>query len=74
MWGIIIILCGFMAFSLFILAYKPKKTYKVRYVRISLRRTELTTFLKARDITDIQKQLNTKEAPWDVHILSVEEI
>lgn len=74
MWIIVIIICALMAFSLYMMAYTPKKTYKVRYLRIGLCRTELTTFIKAKGIADIQKQLNTKEAPWDVCILSVEAI
>ena len=72
MWFIVIILCALMAFSLLSLAYTPKKTYKVRYLRAGFCRTELTTFLKARDIVDIQKQLENKERPWDIYLLSVE--
>ena len=72
MWFIVIIICALMAFSLSSLAYTPKKTYKVRYLRVGFCRTELTTFLKARDIVDIQKQLETKEKPWDIYLLSVE--
>ena len=72
MWGIVIILCGFMTFSLFILAYRPKKTYKVHYVRIGFARSEHIVYIKAKDIVDIQKQLDKKEHPWDVYILSVE--
>ena len=74
MWIIVIIICALMAFSLYMVAYTPKKTYKVRYLRFGLCRTELTTFIKAKDIADIQKQLNIKEAPLDVCILSVEAI
>lgn len=72
MWLIVIVLCALMAFSLSCLAYTPKKIYKVRYLRDGFCRVELTTFLKARDIVDIQKQLNKKESPWDVYLLSVE--
>lgn len=72
MWGIIIIICGLMVFSLCMLAYRPKKTYKVRYVRIGFARSEHIAYIKAKDIVDIQKQLDKKENPWDVHILSVE--
>ena len=72
MWFIVIMICALMVFSLSCLAYTPKKTYKVRYLRIGFCRTELTTFLKARDIVDIQKQLSEKESPWDVCLLSVE--
>ena len=72
MWFIVIMVCALMVFSLSCLAYTPKKTYKVRYLRVGFCRTELTTFLKARDIVDIQKQLEAKENPLDVYLLSVE--
>ena len=72
MWGIVIIICGLIAFGLFILGYKPKKTYKVHYARIGLVRSEHIVYIKAKDIVDIQKQLDKRESPWDTHILSVE--
>ena len=71
---IIIILCLLMAFSLFMLAYKPKRIYKVRYICHGIYSRERIIFLKARDIADIQKQLIHKESPWDVEILSMEAI
>ena len=74
MWFFVIIVCALMVFSLFMLAYTPKRLYKVRYLRLGLCRTELSVFLKAKDIVDIQKQLDKKEAPWDFVILSVEAI
>ena len=70
--AIIILICGLMAFSLLMLAYKPKHIYKVRYVRIGFCRSEHYTFIKARNIADIQRQLEEKHAPWDIHIISVE--
>ena len=72
MWGVVIFLSGLMAFSLFSLAYRPKKIYKVRYARIGLTRSEHITYLKAKDIVDIQQQLDKKESPWEVHLLYVE--
>lgn len=70
--AIIILICGLMAFSLFQLAYKPKHIYKVRYVRTGFCRSELCTFIKARNIADIQHQLEEKNDPWDIYIISVE--
>lgn len=70
--AIAILICGLMAFSLFMLVYSPKHIYKVHYVRIGLCRSEHTTFIKARNIADIQRQLEEKHAPWDIHIISVE--
>lgn len=70
--GIVIIICGMMAFSLFMLAYTPKRIYKVRYVRIGFCRSEHCTFIKAKNIADIQRQLEEKHDPWDIYILSVE--
>ena len=72
MWFFAIIICALMAFSLFMLAYTPKKLYKVRYLRLGFCRTELNAFLRAKNLADIQKQLDKKETPWDVVILSVE--
>lgn len=72
MWILAIMLCALMVFGLTSLAYVPKKTYKVRYARIGFARSEHIVFLKARDIVDIQRQLDKKESPWDVHLLSVE--
>ena len=74
MWFFAIIVCVLMTFSLFMLAYTPKKLYKVHYLRLGLCRTELSVFLRAKNLTDIQKQLDKKESPWDVVILSVEVI
>lgn len=70
--AIIILICGLMAFSLLMLAYKPKHIYKVRYVRIGFCRSEHCTFIKARNIADIQQQLEKKHDPWDIHIIFVE--
>ena len=70
--AIIILICGLMAFSLLMLAYKPKRIYKVRYVRIGFCRSEHCTFIKARNIADIQQQLEKKHEPWDIYIISVE--
>ena len=70
--AIAILICSLMAFSLFMLAYSPKHIYKVHYVRIGFCRSELCTFIKARNIADIQRQLEEKHAPWDIHIISVE--
>ncbi len=72
MWGIVFLICGLMAFSLFMLAYTPKRIYKVRYVKIGLCRSELCTFIKAKNVADIQRQLEAKHDPWDIYILSVE--
>jgi hypothetical protein len=72
MWFIVLIVCALMAFSLFMLAYTPKKLYKVCYLQIGFCRKELTVFLRARNLADIQKQLDKREAPCDVVILSVE--
>lgn len=69
---IVLILCGLMAFSLFILAYTPKHIYKVHYVRTGLCRSEHITYIKARNVADIQHQLEEKHDPWDIRILSVE--
>ena len=74
MWIIVIIICALMAFSLYMMAYTPKKTYKVRYLRYGFCCRELSVFLKAKGVADIQKQLNKKESPWDVVILSVEAV
>ena len=57
--AIAILICGLMAlFSLFMLAYSPKHIYKVHYVRTSpYRSEEHYIFIKARNIADIQRQL-----------------
>jgi hypothetical protein len=70
--AIIILICGLMVFSLLRLAYNPKRIYKVRYVRIGFCRSEHCTFIKARNIADIQQQLEKKHEPWDIDIISVE--
>lgn len=70
--AITISICVLMAFSFFMLVYTPKRLYKVHYLRLGFCRTELSIFLKAKNLADIQKQLNKKEAPWDVIILSAE--
>lgn len=72
--AIAITLCGLMAFSLFMLAYTPKHIYKVHYVRIGLCRSEHITYIKARNVADIQRQLEEKHDPWDIRILSVEDV
>lgn len=72
MWLLAIMVCGLMAFSLFMLIYTPKHIYKVRYARYGFSRSEHITYLKARNIADIQKQLEEKESPWDIRILFVE--
>lgn len=72
MWLLAILLCSLMAFSLFMLVYTPKHIYKVHYVRIGLCRSEHITYIKARNIADIQRQLEEKHDPWDIRILSVE--
>ena len=72
--AIIILICGLMAFSLLMLAYKSKRIYKVRYVRIGFCRSEHCTFIKARNIADIQQQLEKKHEPWDIYIISVEDV
>lgn len=70
--AIAILICGLMTFSIFMLAYSPKHIYKVRYTKVGLYQSELCTFIKARNIADIQRQLEEKHAPWDIHIISVE--
>lgn len=72
MWLLAIFVCGLMALSIFMLAYTPKHIYKVHYVKIGFCRSEHCTFIKARNIADIQRQLEEKHAPWDIHIISVE--
>ena len=72
--AIIILICGLIAFSLFMLAYSPKHIYKVHYIRTGLCRSEHWTFIKARNIADIQRQLEKKHDPWDIYIISVEGI
>lgn len=72
MTAIAILICGLIAFSLFMMIYSPKSIYKVHYVRIGFCRSEHCTFIKARNIADIQRQLEEKHAPWDIHIISVE--
>ena len=69
---ITILICGLMAFSLFMLTYSPKHIYKVHYVRIGFGRSEYCVFIKARNIADIQHQLEKKHDPWNVYIISVE--
>ena len=75
-WQVVIaLICIFVPTPLaacLITFYKPKKIYKVQYLRIGLYRVQVTTYVKARSIMDIQRQLDKKEAPYDVEILSVE--
>lgn len=54
---ITILICGLIAFSLFMLIYSPKHIYKVHYVRIGFGRSEYCIFIKAKNIADIQHQL-----------------
>ena len=70
--AIIILIWGLIAFSLFMLIYESKHIYKVHYVRIGFCRSEHCTFIKARNIADIQRQLEKQHEPWDIHIISVE--
>lgn len=70
---IAILICGLMAFSLFMLVLSQKHIYKVRYVRNGFcRTTEYCIFIKARNVVDIQHQLEKKHNPWNIHIISVE--
>ena len=70
--AIAILICGLMAFSLFMLTYSPKHIYKVHYVRIGFGQSEYCVFIKAKNIADIQRQLEKKHAPWNIYIISVE--
>lgn len=58
--------------TLWAIMYTPKKTYRVKYLRIGLCRTECAVFMKARSLVEIQRKLDKKESPWDVRIISVE--
>ena len=69
---IAILICGLMAFNLFILTYSPKHIYKVHYVKIGFSRSEYCVFIKAKNIADIQRKLERKHAPWNIYIISVE--
>ena len=51
-----------------------KREYKVTYKRYGYIITTLTTYIKARSISHIQKIIERKEAPWDVQLISVEEV
>lgn len=72
MWLLATIISALILFSLIMLGYTPKHIYKVHYVRIGLCRSEHITYIKARNIADIQRQLEEKHDPWDIRILSVE--
>ena len=58
--------------TLWAIIYTPKKTYRVKYLRIGFCRTECVVFMKARSLVEIQRKLDKKESPWDVRITSVE--
>lgn len=49
-------------------------TYKVTYKRIGLCVSTLTTYIKGRGLADIQKKLEKRHDPWDIVILSIEEV
>ena len=51
-----------------------KATYKVTYKWIGLCVHMLTTYIKGRGLADIQKKLEKRHAPWDIVILSIEEV
>ena len=61
-------------FILLIWHLSSKATYKVTYKRIGLCVYTLTTYIKGRGLADIQKKLEEQHAPWDVVILSIEEV
>ena len=73
----VILLFGIMAFGLFglfmLLTHTPKHIYKVHYIKTGLCRSEHCAFIKARDIADIQRQLEKRHYPWVIDIVSVEE-
>ena len=58
--------------TLWAIMYTPKKTYRVKYLRIGFCQTECAVFMKARSLVEIQKKLDKKESPWTVRITSVE--
>ena len=70
--SITILICGLIAFSLFMLICGSKHIYKVHYVRIGFGRSEYCVFIKAKNIADIQRQLERKHDPWNIQIISVE--
>lgn len=72
--AIVILICILIAFSLFMLVLSQKHIYKVHYVKNGLCRTEYCIFIKARDIADIQHQLEKKHDPWNIQIISVESV
>lgn len=51
-----------------------KATYKVTYKWIGLRVHTLTIYIKGKGLADIQKRLEKKHDPWDIVILSIEEV
>lgn len=71
MWLLILVGIWFLL-TLWAIIYTPKKTYRVKYLRIGFCRTECVVFMKARSLVEIQRKLDKKESPWDVRITSVE--
>ena len=61
-------------FIILIWHLSSKATYKVTYKRLGLCVSTLTTYIKGRGLADIQKKLEEKHAPWDIVILSIEEV
>lgn len=53
---------------------RRKATYKVTYKCLGLCVYTLTTYIKGKGLADIQKKLEEKHAPWDIVILSIEEV
>lgn len=51
-----------------------KTTYKVTYKLIGFNVHTLTTYIKGRGLANIQKKLEKKHDPWDIVILSIEEV
>ena len=73
MWLLALVGAWFLL-TIWVIVYTPKKTYRVKYLRIGFCRTECVVLMKARSLVEIQRKLDKKESPWDVRITSVEAV
>ena len=72
---VIFVLVVMSPLFIFLIATKKRTAiYQVTYKRFGFSTTTLTVFIRAKDYVDIQEQLEKKEHPWDVQIVSLKEM
>lgn len=72
---ILFILVVMSPLFVFLIATKKRKAiYQVTYKRFGFSTAFLTVFIEAKDYIDIQKQLEKREFPFDIQIVSLKEM